>query len=321
MTTTILEPSAAPDLVPGPPSAAAISVEGLTKSYGDRQVLQSVSFTVDRQEIFGILGVNGAGKTSAVETIQGLRHADSGHIRVLGLNPAKDRAKLRRLVGSQLQSSALPERLKVGEALRMFARLAGDVVDWRELRETWDLARLEKSAFGSLSGGERQRLFIALALVNRPEVVFLDELTQGLDPAARRETWRLIQRIREQGATVVMVSHFMDEVEYLADRIAILHEGRITACDTAQNLVAGAGGAVRTKFSAAEPALIQALSALPGVSSVTGDGQLIEVSGDAGSPIGVAAELAQRGIRPPDFSVLRPSLEDVFVTLTTGEPA
>lgn len=318
MTASVLLPQPESLVSPSAGPNVAIEVDGLTKSYGDREVLTSISFTVAPQEIFGILGVNGAGKTSAVETIQGLRAADSGRIRVLGLDPARDRGRLRHLVGSQLQSSALPERLKVAEALRMFARLAGDVIDWRELRDTWDLARLSKSAFGSLSGGERQRLFIALALVNRPAVVFLDELTQGLDPSARRETWRLIQRIREQGATVVMVSHFMDEVEYLADRIAVLHEGRITACDTPHGLVAGAGGAVRTRFSSTTPSLIHGLGALPGVESVTGDGASIEVTGDPSSPVVVAAELSRRGELPRDFAVHRPSLEDVFVTLTGG---
>ncbi len=297
-----------------------IVVDGLTKAYGDRQVLDGLSFEVAHQEIFGILGPNGVGKTTAVETIQGLRSRDSGRVTVLGLDPARQRQQLRYVVGSQLQTTALPERLRVGEALRLFARLAGDVVDWRELRDDWDLARLERSAFGSLSGGERQRLFVALALVNRPRLVFLDELTQGLDPAARRDTWRLIQRIRDDGATVVLVSHYMDEVEQLCDRVGVLHNGRLTACDTPQNLIAGAGGQVRTRFTAAATDLA-GLERVPFVDQVSRLGDVVEVSGDASTPVLVAAELARRGVIPADFTVIRPSLEDVFVTLTTGDPS
>ncbi len=300
-----------------PVSDPVIVVDGLTKAYGDRQVLDGLSFSVAPQEIFGILGPNGVGKTTAVETIQGLRARDGGGVSVLGLDPARQRAKLRYLVGSQLQTTALPERLRVGEALKLFTRLAGDVVEWRQLRDEWDLARIERSAFGSLSGGERQRLFIALALVNRPQLVFLDELTQGLDPAARRDTWRLIQRIRDEGATVVLVSHYMDEVEHLCDRVGVLHQGRLTACDTPQNLIAAAGGSVRTRFTAGDLDLTS-LERLPFVDQVSRLGGLVEVNGDASTPVLVAAELARNGVIPADFTVVRPSLEDVFVTLTSG---
>ena len=300
-----------------PVGEPVIVVDGLTKAYGDRQVLDGLSFSVAPQEIFGILGPNGVGKTTAVETIQGLRSRDGGGVGVLGLDPARQRAKLRYLVGSQLQTTALPARLRVGEALKLFTRLAGDVVDWRQLRDEWDLARIERSAFGSLSGGERQRLFIALALVNRPQLVFLDELTQGLDPAARRDTWRLIQRIRDDGATVVIVSHYMDEVEHLCDRVGVLHEGRLTACDTPQNLIAAAGGSVRTRFTAGDLDLTS-LERLPFVDEVSRPGGLVEVKGDASTPVLVAAELARNGVIPADFTVVRPSLEDVFVTLTSG---
>jgi len=302
----------------GPTAAPAIAVEGLTKSYGDRQVFKGLSFTVAPQEIFGILGPNGVGKTTSVEIIQGLRNRDAGTIQLLGLDPVRDRAKLRKVLGAQLQSSALPERLRVGEALRLFARLAGDVVDWRELRDTWDLARLERSAFGSLSGGERQRLFVALALVNRPQVVFLDELTQGLDPAARRETWRLVRRVREQGTTVVLVTHYMDEAEQLCDRVGVLHDGRLTACDTPEGLIAGVGDGVRVRFSYASSADLTGLEAIPDVRRVAHDGTQVEIVAEPTAVVPVAAELARRDITPDDFTVVRPTLEDVFVSLTTG---
>jgi ABC-2 type transport system ATP-binding protein len=277
-----------------------------------------MSFAVAPQEIFGILGPNGVGKTTSVEIIQGLRDRDAGTIQLLGLDPARDRAKLRNVLGAQLQSSALPDRLRVGEALRLFARLAGDVVDWRELRDTWDLTRLERSAFGSLSGGERQRLFVALALVNRPQLVFLDELTQGLDPAARRETWRLVRRVREQGTTVVLVTHYMDEAEQLCDRVGVLHDGQLTACDTPEGLIAGVGDGVRVRFSYASSADLTGLEAIPGVHRVTHDGSRVEIVAEPTAVVPVAAELARRQITPDDFTVVRPTLEDVFVSLTTG---
>lgn len=314
-------PRAAQQVQSTPGGTPVIEVRGLRKSYGSRTVICGLDLTVQQGEIFGILGLNGAGKTSTVEAVQGLRTVDAGRVRVLGLDPLRQRRALRFRVGAQLQSSSLPERLRVGEALRSFARLAGDVVDWREALEVWGLSRLRRSAFGALSGGERQRLFIALALINDPEVVFLDELTQGLDPTARRETWDLIRQIRDRGATVVLVSHAMEEVEQLADRAAVLHGGRIVACDTPAQLVALAGGQVRTRFTLAADQHAGRLGALPGVSAVTRVGPRIEVVGDGTSPILVAAELARAGILPADLAVLRPSLEDVFVRLVSPEVA
>lgn len=304
-----------------PDADVVIEVRDLTKAYGGQPVIRGLSLAVRRGEIFGILGPNGAGKTTTVETVQGLRHADFGRVRVLGLDPVRDRRRLRSRIGSQLQSSSLPERLKVGEALRIFSHLAGDVIDWRESLDTWGLTALRRSAFGALSGGERQRLFIALALINNPQVVFLDELTQGLDPAARRETWALIRQVRARGATVVLVSHYMDEVEQLADRAAIVHEGRITVCDTPVNLVTRARGDVRTRFTLAPGQQPGRLDALPGVASVAREGRRMEVVGDGTSAVRVAAELARVGILPDDLTVARPSLEDVFVQLTSGEVA
>lgn len=292
-----------------------VSVRDLRKSYGDRAVLQGVSFDVLRGEILGIIGLNGMGKTTTVEIAQGLRTRDSGQVLVHGYDPAVDRAQLRHLVGSQLQSCALPDRLRVNEALRLFARLAGDVVDWRTLREEWGLTRLGQSAFGGLSGGERQRLFIALALVNAPRVVFLDELTQGLDPAARRETWRLVGLVRDQGATVVLVTHDMEEVQHLCDRVLLLHDGRVAASGTPMDLVARLGGPVRVTFTIA-PTILDVLEAVPGVIEVRHDGVLADVFCDAASVVLVAGEVARYGHTPSDFAVSRPDLSDVFLTLT-----
>ena len=292
-----------------------IRVHGLTKAYGRHAVLEDVSFEVEHGEIFGIIGANGTGKTTTVEILQGLRTRDAGTVAVLGHDPAAHRRHLRGLVGSQLQSSALPERITVGEAVRLFAHLAGDVVDWRVLSQEWGLDGLLPKAFGSLSGGQRQRLFIALALVNRPRVVFLDELTQGLDPVARRDTWRLIERVRDHGASVVLVTHDLQEAAHLCDRVAVLHGGRIRATGTPDELIAASGGTVHTRFSIPGHATA-GLDALPGVVALTHDGRRASVLGDSRSPVLVAAELARRDVLPLDLEVQRPSLDDVFLALT-----
>jgi ABC-2 type transport system ATP-binding protein len=297
----------------------AIEVYDLHKSYEGRPVLRGVSFAVAAGEIFGIAGRNGAGKTTTVEIVQGLRSRDVGRIAVLGFDPGRDRRRLRALLGSQLQTSALPDRLRVGEALRLFARLAGDVVDWRALAEEWRLEPLLGQSFGALSGGQRQRLCLALALVNRPRVVFLDELTQGLDPAARRETWRLIERARDQGATVVLVTHDLEEAERLCDRVAVLDGGRLVRCGAPAEL-AGATGTVRVRFSSPSAASLAGLTAVPGVTEVAYDGAIADVTVAAPAVVRVASELARRELAPRDFTVIRPSLEDTVVSLLNGAP-
>lgn len=189
-----------------------IEVEHLARSYGPSSAVRDVSLAVEQGEIFGVLGPNGAGRTTTVECLQGLRAPDAGRLRVLGLDPQRQRGERRRRVGSQLQESALPDRMRVWEALDLFSSLAsGGGAEWRSIASAWGLGGLERPAFSKLSGGERQRLLVALALVNGPEVVFLDELTQGLDPAARRVAWSLVRQARDRGATVVMVTHFMEE--------------------------------------------------------------------------------------------------------------
>lgn len=325
-TETLRGPSTQADLGPTPPgdptAPLAIEITGLTISYGSHSVLTGLDLRVEHGEIFGILGHNGAGKTTLVEALQGLRHVDHGAIRVLGLDPTRHTTRLRRRIGSQLQSSALPDRLRVGEAVRLFARLAGDVVDWRHILTSWDLARLAGTPFRSLSGGERQRVFLALALVGRPEVVILDELTQGLDPVARRETWSLIERVRDEGATIVLVSHHMDEVQALCDRVGLLAGGRFEAVGTPGELVVSLGGGARISFSVvdrATPGLAAALRAVHGIEDVrmqTARGRTtFTLHGRDGSGVTTAALLHQLGHRPTDFRVQPPDLEDVIVDL------
>ncbi|WP_329426132.1 ABC transporter ATP-binding protein [Streptosporangium sp. NBC_01495] len=215
-----------------------IEIDGLSKSYGGGKAVDGVSLRVEQGEIFGIAGPNGAGKTTIVECASGSRRRDGGTLRVLGLDPWDDRRELLQRIGVQLQEAALPDAIKVGEALRMYASFYDRPADWRRLMDEWGLADKRSAGFASLSGGWKQRLFIALALVGNPEVVFLDELTTGLDPAARRMTWGLIRDMRERGVTVVLVTHFMDEAEALCDRIAIIDRGRVVAEGSPRELIA-----------------------------------------------------------------------------------
>ncbi len=296
------------------PTVPLISVRDLRKSYGDRIVLDGVSFDVHAGEILGIVGRNGAGKTTTVEILQGLRRRDGGTVEVAGLDPARD--SLRGIVGSQLQACALPAHLRVDEALRLFARLAGDGDGWTTLRDEWDLARLGRRPYGALSGGEQQRLFVALALVGSPRVVFLDEVTRSLDVAARRETWRLINRVRDRGQTVVLVTHDLDEAERLCDRVVVIDRGRVAASGEPVELVTAHRQGVLMTFSGPAGVLAR-VADLPDVHEVSHDGTRSRVRGTAESVVTVAAELARAGLAPHDFAVVRPSLDDVFVELTS----
>lgn len=317
-------PTAAPRRTPSP-ADPAIEVRGLTLSYGAHHVLRGIDLTVGRGEFVGVLGHNGAGKTSLVEALQGLRHTDGGTARVLGLDPARDTATLRTRIGSQLQSAALPERMKVSEAVRLFARITGDVVDWRALMADWDLERLARSPFRALSGGEQQRLFLALALVGRPELVFLDELTQGLDPVARRATWELVGRLRESGTTVVLVSHYTDEVEALCDRVAILDAGRIARIGSVNDVVTSGTATTRIRFSHTGADLTATLRRVEGVHTVTAHpratGTAYDITGLGAPALAVAALLERQGVQAPDFRVDPPTLEDVLVEIAHSPAA
>jgi ABC-2 type transport system ATP-binding protein len=294
---------------------SVIEVNNLRKSYGSRVAVEDVTFEVREGEIFGVLGRNGAGKTTTVECLQGLRRADGGRVRVLGLDPYRQTQQLRRRIGSQLQEAALPDRLRVWEALDLFASLMPGGTDWRALMDQWGLAEKRKTPFAGLSGGQRQRLFVALALVNDPEVVFLDELTQGLDPAARRVAWGLIRAIRERGTTVVLVTHYMDEAEHLCDRIAVVDGGRVVATDTPQGLISRFGGPITVIFSG-DGHDVAFLKDLPQVHAVRRHGDRVEAEGTGPLLPLVAAELVSRGFVPADLRVKQATLEEVFLRLT-----
>jgi ABC-2 type transport system ATP-binding protein len=299
-------------------TAEAIRVAGLTKRYGQLVAVDGVSFEVEAGEIFGIIGPNGSGKTTTIECLQGLRAADGGQLEVLGLDPRTQGSKLRHRIGSQLQSSALPDRIRVWEALDLFAAISPRAVDWQELAEEWGIAEKKDAAFASLSGGQRQRLFIALALVNSPELVFLDEMTTGLDPAARRLAWELVRSVREKGTTVVLVTHFMDEAAELCDRIAVFRSGAVVAVDTPDGLVERATPRSVVRFSSDVPDL-EWLSECPGVESITREGKRVAVAGSGPLLAHVAAALVSRGIAPPDLAVDRHNLEDAFLRLTGSD--
>jgi ABC-2 type transport system ATP-binding protein len=295
---------------------AEIEVENLHKAYGDTVAVDGISFSVEEGEIFGILGPNGAGKTTTVETIAGLRAPDSGRLRVAGLDPQTDRTELRQRLGVQLQSAQLPEKLEVGEALALYAAFYRSPADPAALLEALGLDAKRRTRFKDLSGGQKQRLSVALALIGQPRIAVLDELTTGLDPAARRDTWALVEDIRARGVTILLVTHFMEEAERLADRVAVLDRGRIVALDTPGALAATVDDEQRIRFRPRTPLDSELLTALPEVTSVTRAGDQVVVTGHGEVLSAVTAVLARRGIVAEHLRVEQTSLEDAFVALT-----
>lgn len=293
-----------------------ISVKNLRKTYGDTVAVDNVSLRVRQGEIFGILGPNGAGKTTLVESMIGLRRPDEGDVTVLGMDPQQERAALGQRIGIQLQQAALPDRMKVWEALDLYSSFYARTVPWEPLLAQWGLEEKRNTLFVNLSGGQKQRLFIALALVNDPEIVVLDELTTGLDPAARRATWELVRAIREQGKTVVLVTHFMDEAQELCDRLAIIDQGRVVALDTPQALIDHIQPETRMRFTVANGYDPAGLAQLPAVSRVGRENGQIVVYGTGPLLAQVAVALAEENIEPADLRYEQPDLEDVFLALT-----
>jgi len=298
---------------------SAVQIESLCKSYGSVAAVDDVSFLVREGEIFGVVGPNGAGKTTTLECIEGMRLADHGQIEVLGLDPVRDERKLRQRIGVQLQQSALPARIKVWEALDLFASFFDRSIDWRSLLDRLGLADKRSTAFAKLSGGQKQRLFIGLALLNNPELVFLDELTTGLDPQARRSMWELVREIRGQGRTVVLTTHFMEEAERLCDRVAIMDHGRIVALDSPANLIRSHGAENRMTFTA-DGACKSKLQALAEVTRVDRDGDRVIVQGSGEGLVGeVVNTLSANGFAFRDLRTEQATLEDVFLVLTGKE--
>jgi ABC-2 type transport system ATP-binding protein len=295
---------------------SVIEVEHLEKRYGDQIAVCDVSFSVERGEIFGIIGQNGAGKTTTVECVEGLRVPDRGVVRVLGLDPLHDRAELKQRMGAQLQSSQLPPKLKVWEALDLYSSFYPQPADWEQLIAGLGLTEKRNATFDVLSGGQKQRLSIALALAGSPEVLILDELTTGLDPQARRNIWRLIEDVRERGVTILLVTHFMEEAERLCDRLAMLHSGEVVALGTPAEIVSLVAPEQRLHFRPSAPIDDGLLADLPEVRSLTRKGAVITVAGSGNLVQAVTSVLARNRVVAEDLRFERAGLDDAFIALT-----
>ena len=296
--------------------AAAIDVQGLIKRYRDRAVVDDVSFTVEEGEIFALIGQNGAGKTTIVESIEGLRRPDRGRIRVLGLDPLRDAGEVQQRLGAQLQESRLPDKITVREALDLYASFYRDPIPWPELLERLGLVEQRDTRYSRLSGGQKQRLSAALALVGNPEVAILDELTTGLDPQARRSTWDLIEGIRDNGVTILLVTHFMEEAERLSDRVALIDHGHVVAIDTPTGLVSTIAPEQTIRFRPSSPFDRSLLSVLPEVTSVVEKNSRLVVSGTGNLLQAVTSVLARNQIIAGELRIEGSTLDDAFIAMT-----
>jgi len=295
-----------------------IQVSGVRKTYGSMVAVDEVSFDVDEGEIFGLIGPNGAGKTTTMECIEGLRTPDRGVISVLGLNPFRDVYKLQDRIGVQLQQAQLQKRIKVWEAVDLWASLYRKKrIDGERLLEQLGLVDKRNAWFMDLSGGQKQRLFIALGLINDPEVVFLDELTTGLDPQSRRAIWDLVRSIRERGKTVFLTTHLMEEAERLCDRVAIIEHGRIIDIDKPENLVKRHCPERTVVLATDDSDAIQRFRAIPGVEAVSNSDSQFTIRGRGDNLVTEVIHcLSENQIRVRDFRTVLPNLEDVFLKLT-----
>ena len=301
--------------------SSAVEISHLRKTYGNLVAVDDVSVSVAEGEIFGILGPNGAGKTTAIECAIGLREPDAGTIRLLGLDPRADRDELHQVVGVQLQASAFPPKLRVGEILDMYRSFYREPADVSELTGALGLAGQRGEFYRSLSGGQQQRLSVVLALIGRPRLAVLDEMTTGLDPQARRDAWGLIERVRDRGVTIVLVTHFMEEAERLCDRVALIDQGRVVALDAPDRLAAGARDGKTVRFVPSGPFDETLLTRLPEVGGVGHQGQHVLVTGTGDLVNAVILTLAAVGVTARDVQLGASNLEDAFVALTGHDPS
>ena len=298
-------------------SQSVVTVSGIRKAYGRAVAVDDLSFEVQEGEIFGLIGPNGAGKTTTMECVEGLRRPDAGRITVLGLDPVRDVYRLQDRVGVQLQEAQLQKRITVWEAIDLWTSLYRKPVDGRRLLAQLGLEEKRGSWFMTLSGGQKQRLFIALALVNDPEVVFLDELTTGLDPQARRAIWDLVRGIRERGKTVFMTTHLMEEAERLCDRVAILEHGRLIDIDAPARLVERHCPERTVVVSTPDPTAETKLAAIAGVRAVSRQGERVIIDGTGERLVtDVIGCVSAHRIHVTEFRTVLPTLEDVFLKLT-----
>lgn len=299
---------------------AVVQVDKLRKVYGTTVAVDEVSFEVYEGEIFGVVGPNGAGKTTTIECLEGLRKPNSGTVRVLGIDPQADGQFLREHAGMQLQQSNLPERMRVWEALDLYSSFYTRPVNWQVLLTSLGMDEKRNTPFAKLSGGQKQRLFIALALLPDPQLIFLDELTTGLDPQARHAIWDLVRDVRAQGKTILLTTHFMEEAERLCDRVAILDHGCIIALDTSQALIHDLGAEERVVFVAEQGLPADFVECFQGAVQLENQGDRVVLHATNGrkSPLvsEVVSLLAEKGVRFHDLRTEQPNLEDVFLSLT-----
>ena len=295
-----------------------IQVEDLYKSYGDVKAVRGVSFAVEEGEVFGLLGPNGAGKTSTVEILEGLRAPDGGLVRVCGLDPEKSGAEFKERIGAVLQSTSLPDKLRVKEALELFAHFYRRRADANELLKRFQLDEKRDAFYGHLSGGQKQRLALAMALVNDPQVVFLDEPTAGLDPQVRREIYDIIEQLKREKKTILLTTHYIEEAERLCDRVAIVDYGRVIALGTPRQLKQGAAGTTRIEVRVARSMGDGRFARLEGVSDCREfDGAyVLHSSRPPQTIVALVKELEAEHNELQGLEMFSPSLEDVFIELT-----
>jgi len=295
-----------------------LQVENLVKRYGDVEAVRGVSFSVEEGEVFGLLGPNGAGKTSTVEVMEGLRVPDGGRISVCGIDPQKNPTGLKREIGATLQSTSLPDKLKVGEALRLFAGFYKRTRNPDDLLKRFGLEEKRNAFYNQLSGGQKQRLALAMALVNDPRVLFLDEPTAGLDPQVRREIYDIIEELKREKKTIVLTTHYIEEAEKLCDRVAIVDHGKVIATGTPRQLKERSGNTTRIEVRLAKPALNGVLKTLDGVVDMRqlADVYVLHCQKTAPAIVALVKHLEAENNELVSLEIATPSLEDVFIELT-----
>ena len=299
-------------------TGAILQVENLVKRYGDLEAVRGVSFSVEEGEVFGLLGPNGAGKTSTVEVLEGLRTRDGGNVSVCGLDPQQDEQALKHEIGAALQSTALPDKLRVMEALRLFASFYKRRRNPEELLERFGLKEKRTAYYNQLSGGQKQRLALAMALVNDPKLLFFDEPTAGLDPQVRREIYDIIEELKREKKTILMTTHYIEEAERLCDRVAIIDHGQVITLGTPRVLKSRAGGTTRIEVRLSKPASNGSLKSLEGVADAREvDGAFVIHSDRPPQTIvSLVKYLEAQNNELVSLEIATPSLEDVFIEMT-----